>query len=154
MLIYRISMSEFQLIENEARVDETVYWTPVMTVNRFKMSAGRQNRSKRSDCFWSSDEIPSDGHVRVMCVCDRVYGCAYDNVWWYSPGALWKGLPSSLHVRGLRSLLWVSVRAAGVDQHRANVSVPQTVQQRVQQGASSCRHQGGIGVERGAGRVS
>lgn len=62
----------------------------------------------------------------------------------------------SLHVNGVVDV-WVlcaSVGAAGLDQHLANVFVSQTVEYWVQQRATRRWHQGGIGVQRRAGRVS
>ncbi len=62
----------------------------------------------------------------------------------------------SLHVNRVVyvCVLCVSVGAAGLEQHFANVFVSQTVEDRVQQRASRRWHQGGIGVQRRAGRVS
>lgn len=62
----------------------------------------------------------------------------------------------SLHVHRVVYVCAVceSVRAAGVEQHLANVFVSQTVENGVQERAARCWHQGGIGVQRRARCIS
>ena len=111
------------------------------------------------------------------CVC--MYSCVRgfgslgaSSAFWHLQSGLWDSARTEGRAAGLSPYrgegCWMShvhrvvcvhvvcacVRAAGLQQHLADVLVPQAVEQRVQQGAAGRWHQGGVGVQRGAGRVS
>lgn len=165
--IYRVSLwlcqsadpVDLQWTEDEA---QSTYKT-VCLVFSPKMAASQDNPGRSV----SQKDFISQRSAACMCgsvcvfVCMRLQLCVYlGTQQWYVWHRLCGGLSlvkfGSLHINRVVYLcvLCVSVGAARLEQHLANVFVSKTVEYRVQQRAACCRDQGGIGVQRRAGCIS